>query len=283
MTLYRAWCSVIRDRCNIHDPQLIQNSKNFKDEHTWVIKHPLCATGVNFETDLWNVRFKRTDHADTISLTSAYASDIISHTFNLHSDYEPVEVDSQILYVCNACWRREPHNCKTHNLINAHKAAVENFDQEPLLSSSDDDENRSSNPTASGPPIATHALLTEDAVHILIEAQSAALSCWTSFCIWKTKFSYVSRLPWPSSSSSSATSGKKKCYNYLSQAPRDVVGLRTTSQTGELDWEGSGGGCTRYDTHTQIRSVIHFYELRQIENFQEQCVVHSYYIYIRCV
>ena len=53
--------------------------------------------------------------------------------FNLHLDYEPVEVDSQILYVCKACGdgrRREPHNCKTHNSTNAHKAAVEIFDKE---------------------------------------------------------------------------------------------------------------------------------------------------------
>ena len=76
---------------------------------------------------------------------------------DLHLDYEPVEVDSQILYVCKACGdgrRREPHNCKTHNSTNAHKVAVEIFNKEPL--SSDEDENRM-NPTTSGPQIPTHA------------------------------------------------------------------------------------------------------------------------------
>ena len=93
--------------------------------------------------------------------------------FNLHLDYEPVEVDSQILYVCKACGdgrQREPHNCKTHNSTNAHKVAVENFDKEPL--SSDEDENRM-NPTTSGPQIPTHALLTEDALRALLTSLCA--------------------------------------------------------------------------------------------------------------
>lgn len=98
---------------------------------------------------------------------------IISHTFNPRSDYEPVEVDSQIFYVCKACGdgrRREPHNCKTHDSTNAHKAAVDNFGKEPL-SDNDESEDRG-NPT-SGPQIPTHDLLTEDALRALLTSLSA--------------------------------------------------------------------------------------------------------------
>jgi hypothetical protein len=43
------------------------------------------------------------------------------------------------------------------------------------------------------------------------------------------------------------------------------------------------GGCTRYNTHTQMKSATHIYGLRHIKNFQEQCVVHSYFLVIWCV
>ena len=106
-----------------------KTQKKIKDEHTWVTKPPLCATTVNF--DLSNVRFKCNENAVSARLEMWVAHDIIiSRMFNLHLDYEPVEVDSQILYVCKACGdgrRREPHNCKTHNSTNAHKVAVEIF------------------------------------------------------------------------------------------------------------------------------------------------------------
>jgi hypothetical protein len=101
-------------------------------------------------------------------------SSFLTCLINSRSDYEPVEVDSQILYyVCKACGdgrQREPHNCKTHDSTNAHKAAIEIFDKGPL--SSDDDKDRRNSAT-SGPQIPTHDLLTEDALRALLTSLSA--------------------------------------------------------------------------------------------------------------